>query len=96
MGEVKSEWEIATLVAEKLQALAVERHARSKDARDLQIPDATHTKDGVHDLSKLADEFTAGGTLRTDKDAVEYALEHVDHLVHLARQHVGGQHHAQA
>ena len=78
VGEVKSEWEIATLVAEKLQALAVTRHARTKDERDLKIPDVTHTKDGVHDLTKLVAEFTAGGTLRTDKDAVEYALEHVD------------------
>ncbi len=78
VGEVKSEWEIATLVAEKLQALALARHARTKDEKDLKIPDVTHTKDGVHDLARLVEEFTAGGALRTDKDAVEYALEHVD------------------
>lgn len=78
VGEVKSEWEIATLIAEKLQALAQERHRATGDERALKIPDPTHTKDGFHDLGRLVDEFTLGGMLRTDRDAVEYALEHVD------------------
>lgn len=78
VGEVKSEWEIATLLVERLQALAVARFRESKDERDLKIADATHTTEGTHDLSKLVEEFTAGGKLRTDRDAVEFALEHVD------------------
>jgi complex iron-sulfur molybdoenzyme family reductase subunit alpha len=78
VGEVKSEWEIATLIAEKMQALALERHARTKDERALRIPDPTHTKEGFHAMDRLVEEFTAGGRLRTDRDAVEFALEHVD------------------
>jgi len=78
VGEVKSEWEISTLIAEKLQTLALERYARTKDERSIKIPDPTHTQAGFHALDKLVEEFTAGGTLRTDKDAVEFALEHVE------------------
>jgi len=78
IGEVKSEWEIARLVAEKMQALALARFERTKDERALRIPDPTHTQAGFHAMDKLVEEFTAGGRLRTDRDAVEYALEHVD------------------
>jgi complex iron-sulfur molybdoenzyme family reductase subunit alpha len=78
IGESKSEWEIATLVAEKIQALALARHAQTKDDRDLRIPDSTHTQAGYHPLDTLVADFTLGGKLRTDRDAVEYALEHVD------------------
>ncbi len=78
IGEAKDEWEISRLVAEKIQALALARHERTKEERALRIPDATHTEAGFHDLGKLVEEFTAGGRLRTDRDAVEYALEHVD------------------
>jgi DMSO reductase family type II enzyme molybdopterin subunit len=78
IGEAKSEWEISTLVAEKLQALALARLERTKDPRSVKIPDPTHTEAGFHPLDKLVEEFTVGGRLRTDRDAVEYALEHVD------------------
>ena len=78
VGEVKSEWEIATLIAEKMQELALERHRASGDERDLRIPDPTHAQPGFHAMDKLVEEFTLGGRLRTDRDAVEYALEHVD------------------
>lgn len=78
VGEVKSEWEIATLLAEKMQALALERHRATGDERSLKIPDPTHTTAGFHALDKLVEEFTLGGRLRTDRDAVEFALEHVD------------------
>jgi complex iron-sulfur molybdoenzyme family reductase subunit alpha len=78
VGEAKSEWEISTLIAEKIQALALARFRASGDERDVKIPDATHAQAGFHPLDKLVEEFTAGGTLRTDRDAVEYALEHVD------------------
>jgi len=78
VGESKSEWEIATLVTEKLEALAKARYAKSKDERDIAIVDTTHTQTGTRRLDELVKEFTKGGTLRTDKDAVEYALEHVD------------------
>jgi len=78
IGEVKNEWEIATLIAEKIQALAVARHQATRDERDLRIPDSTHAEAGFHPLDRLVEEFTLGGKLRTDRDAVEYALEHVD------------------
>jgi len=78
VGEVKDEWEISTLIAEKIQALALARHARTKDDRDLRIADPTHAQAGYHPLDKLVEEFTLGGKLRTGRDAVEYALEHVD------------------
>ena len=78
VGEAKSEWEISTLIVEKMQAIALERYKLTGDQNYLRIPDATHTQSGFHAMDKLVDEFTAGGRLRTDRDAVEYALEHVD------------------
>lgn len=78
VGEAKSEWEIATLIVEKLQALAIEKHRQSGDERHLRIPDATHSKSGVRPMDELVQEFTKEGKIRSDKDAVEYALEHVD------------------
>jgi complex iron-sulfur molybdoenzyme family reductase subunit alpha len=78
VGEAKDEWEISTLVAERIQALALARLAKTKDERSIRIADPTHTEAGFHALDKLVEEFTAGGALRTDRDAVEYALEHVD------------------
>ena len=78
VGEAKSEWEISTLIAEKLQAIALARYEKTKDERHLRIPDATHSKSGFRELDKVVEEFTAGGKLRSDRDAVEFALEHVD------------------
>ncbi len=78
IGEAKSEWEIATLIAEKMQALALARYERTKDRRTLEIPDPTHAQSGVHRIDTLVEDFTLGGKLRTDRDAVEWALEHVD------------------
>jgi DMSO reductase family type II enzyme molybdopterin subunit len=78
VGETKSEWEICTLLTEKLQALALERLKKTGDRRSVEIPDATHSQSGVRRLDQLVDEYTMQGKLRTDKDAVEYALEHVD------------------
>jgi complex iron-sulfur molybdoenzyme family reductase subunit alpha len=78
VGESKSEWEIATLVAEKLQELAVRKYQETKDEKYVRIPDKTHTKDGFRPLDSLVKEFTMEGKLRSDKDAVEFALEHVD------------------
>jgi complex iron-sulfur molybdoenzyme family reductase subunit alpha len=78
VGEAKSEWEISTLIAEKLQALALARQAATKDEKAVRIPDPTHAKSGFRELDHLVEEFTAGGKLRTDRDAVEWALEHVD------------------
>jgi len=76
-GEVKSEWEIATLIVERIQALALAQKAAG-DEGALRIPDATHTQAGFHAMDKLVEEFTLGGKLRSDRDAVEFALEHVD------------------
>jgi complex iron-sulfur molybdoenzyme family reductase subunit alpha len=77
-GEARSEWEIATLLVEKMQAIALARYAVTKDEQDLRIPDPTHAQSGFHSMDKLVEEFTLGGKLRTDRDAVEFALEHVD------------------
>ncbi|MCC7386547.1 MAG: molybdopterin-dependent oxidoreductase [Deltaproteobacteria bacterium] len=78
IGESKSEWEIARLIAEKMQAIALERYAKTKDERYLRIPDPTHAQSGFHAMDELVKEFTLEGKLRTDRDAVEFALEHVD------------------
>lgn len=72
VGESKSEWEIATLLVEKA------RHKATGDAKQIHIVDKTHTQEGVRRLDELVKEFTKDGTLRTDKHAVEYALEHVE------------------
>lgn len=78
VGEAKSEWEISTLIAEKLQALALERRRATGDEAAVRIPDPTHATEGFRPLDRLVEEFTLGGKLRTDRDAVEFALEHVD------------------
>ncbi len=78
VGEAKSEWEIATLVVEKLQELAQANFRATGDPRTIRIPDKTHSETGFRALDELVADFTAGGKLRTDKDAVQYALEHVE------------------
>lgn len=78
VGEAKSEWEIATLIVEKLQAIAVERAKKTGDRRYVRIPDETHTQSGFRAMDELVKEYTLGGKLRSDRDAVEYALEHTD------------------
>jgi complex iron-sulfur molybdoenzyme family reductase subunit alpha len=78
VGEAKSEWEISTLIAEKMQEIALARFQATGDERFVKIPDATHTQAGFHAMDRLVEEFTAGGKLRTDRDAVEFSLEHVD------------------
>ena len=78
VGEAKSEWEIATLLVEKLQSLAEQRFKKTGNKADIEIPDKTHTQSGIRPLRSLVKEFTLDGKLRTDRDAVDYALEHVD------------------
>ncbi|MBL8915928.1 MAG: molybdopterin-dependent oxidoreductase [Archangium sp.] len=78
VGEVKSEWEISTLIVKKLEALAKARHQASGDEKQIRIADATHTQEGHRRLDELVKEFTKDGQLGTDQQAVEYALEHVD------------------
>jgi anaerobic selenocysteine-containing dehydrogenase len=78
VGETKSEWEICTLIVEKMQALAEARFAKTKDEKVLKIPDPTHTQEGFRPMDQLVKEFTQDGKVRTDRDAVEFALEHVD------------------
>ncbi len=78
VGESKSEWEISTLIAEKIQQLAMKRFRDSGEERHIKIPDKSHTSSGFRPLNELVAEFTLGGKLRNDKDAVEYSLEHVE------------------
>lgn len=78
IGESKSEWEISTLIVEKMQLLAQQRYEATRDEKWRSVPDKTHSKSGVRRLDELVKEYTANGQLGTDKQAVEYALEHVD------------------
>lgn len=78
VGESKSEWEIATLLVKKLEALATAKAKATGDQKYVRIPDKTHTQEGERRLDELVKEFTKDGVLGTDKQAVEYALEHVD------------------
>ena len=54
------------------------RNAKTKDEKDIKIPDETHTQEGFRPMGELVKEFTQDGKVRTDREAVEYALEHVD------------------
>ena len=84
IGEAKSEWEICTLIVEKLQEIAMKKYEEAKKKGEknpekyIKIPDPTHSKTGYRDLDKVVDEYTKGGKLRTDKDAVILALEYVE------------------
>ncbi len=78
IGESKSEWEICTMIVEKIQELAMKKYKETGDKKYIKIPDPTHSKTGYRDLDKLVEEYTKGGHLRTDRDAVELALESVD------------------
>jgi len=84
VGEAKSEWEICTLIVEKLQEIALKHYEEAKKRGDsnperfIKIPDPTHSKTGYRELDKLVEEYTIGGKVRSDKDAVEFALENVD------------------
>lgn len=78
VGEAKSEWEISTLIVEKLQKIALEKYKKTGDKKNIKVPDKTHSQSGYRHLDEIVKEFTLGGKLRNDKDAVDYALEHVD------------------
>ncbi len=77
IGEAKSEWDIATLIIEKLEQLALTKHAETGNPDHLHIPDATHSQTGFRELDQIVELFTDGGHLGTDKQAVEYALANV-------------------
>ncbi len=77
VGEAKSEWDIATLLIERIQALALETFEKTGEMKDLHIPDATHSTTGFRELDQIVDLFTDHGHLGTDKQAVEYALANV-------------------
>jgi len=78
VGEAKSEWDICTLIVKRMEAIAKERYAKTKDKKYIVVEDKTHTLEGVHKMDELVKEYTADGVLGTDRQAVEYALEHVD------------------
>jgi len=78
IGECKSEWHIATMIVQRMQALALAEFKKTKKKSALHIPDVTHTKDGVRPMDKLVELYTDHGKLGTDKQAVEFALGHVD------------------
>jgi len=78
VGETKSEWEIATLLVYKLQEIATRKFKATGDQKHIKVPDATHSKSGFRAMDELVKEFTLEGKLKNDKDAVDFALEHVD------------------
>lgn len=78
VGEAKSEWEIATLLVKKIEELAKKKYQETKDTKYIHVQDKTHTKEGFRALNELVKDFTADGKLGTDKQSVEYMLEHVD------------------
>lgn len=78
IGETKSEWEIATLLVERIEQIAKAKFRESKESRFLKVADKTHTQAGFRSLEQLVKEFTLDGRLRTDQDAVHLALEQVD------------------
>ncbi|MBT3234698.1 MAG: molybdopterin-dependent oxidoreductase [Bdellovibrionales bacterium] len=77
VGEAKSEWEMATLIAKKITQLAKEQYKKSGDKRDLHIADPTHSDTGFRELELVADLFTIKGELESDRDAVEMAVSNV-------------------
>jgi complex iron-sulfur molybdoenzyme family reductase subunit alpha len=78
VGEAKSEWEISSLIVKKVEELAKKKFQQSKDLKHIHVEDKTHTKTGYRALDELVKEFTLEGKLGSDKNAVEYMLEHVD------------------
>jgi|UniRef100_UPI002602461F complex iron-sulfur molybdoenzyme family reductase subunit alpha len=78
VGEAKSEWEICTMIVEKIQEIAMKKYKETGDQKYIKIPDPQLSKTGYRDLDTLVEEYTIGGQLRTDRDAVELALENTD------------------
>jgi len=77
IGEARTEWDIATAIVEKIQALALAEHDKTGDPNTLHIPDSTHSDTGVRELDQLVETFTDHGQLGTDKQALEYVLANV-------------------
>jgi Anaerobic dehydrogenases, typically selenocysteine-containing len=78
VGEAKSEWEICTMIVEKIQEIAMKKYKETGDQKYIKIPDPQLSKTGYRDLDTLVEEYTIGGQLRNDRDAVELALENTD------------------
>jgi complex iron-sulfur molybdoenzyme family reductase subunit alpha len=78
VGEARNEWAIATDLVHRIEKLAKAQYKKSKNKADLHIPDATHSQTGFRELDELVSTFTLEGKLGTDKQAVEYALTHVN------------------
>ncbi|WP_297887522.1 molybdopterin dinucleotide binding domain-containing protein [Sulfurihydrogenibium sp.] len=78
VGEAKSEWEICTMIVEKIQEIAMKKYKETGDKKYIKIPDPELSKTGYRDLDTLVDEYTINGQLRDDRDAVEIALENTD------------------
>jgi DMSO reductase family type II enzyme molybdopterin subunit len=77
VGEAKSEWDIATMIIERLQQIALAKFEETGKKEHIHIPDTTHSQTGARELDIVAEVFTDHGHLGTDKQAVEYALANV-------------------
>lgn len=77
VGESKTEWEICSLLAARIQQIAKDR-----GIGPLPDPDFVVERDGskqpvTRDLDILHDEFTMLGRLKTDQDVVRWLLDNV-------------------
>ena len=88
VGESKSEWEIATLVVEKLEALAKARHKATGDEKQIKIVDKTRTQEGVRRLDRAGQGVHQGrhaahrqarGGVRARARRPVQAEQHEDH-----------------
>jgi len=88
IGEVKSEWEICRLLAEKIEQFATARGLAKLTDPEFKVKrEIEGDEDGgevktveeplVRELDKLHDEFTMQGKLNTDKDVVKWLIENV-------------------
>jgi len=82
VGEAKSEWEICTLLAGKIEEVARARGmTKINDVHFTVPPDKDKDEDDVRwmtrDLDTLRKDFTMEGKLLNDKDVVKWLLENV-------------------
>jgi complex iron-sulfur molybdoenzyme family reductase subunit alpha len=66
------------MIVEKIQEIATKKYKETGDQKYIKIPDPQLSKTGYRDLDALVEEYTIGGQLRNDRDAVELALENTD------------------
>jgi dimethylsulfide dehydrogenase subunit alpha/complex iron-sulfur molybdoenzyme family reductase subunit alpha len=77
VGEARSEWEICRLLAAHIQAAARRRGIGRIEDPAFTVARGETPVPVTRDLDTLADDFTMQGRLATDRDVVQWLLEHV-------------------